>query len=186
MCDMTHSYVWHGSFICVTWLVHMCDMARLYVYGLTRSYVRHDAFICVAWLIHKDVAKVLPWDAPAAPARCDMTRSCVWHDSFICVTWLLHVCYMWCISLICVTWLIHMYDMRHSHVQNDWSTNAEEVCWKLWHNSFVCVTQLIQMWRDLFIFDMTHSHNDLDGGVGIKLGIHLIFQNQKPTSILNK
>jgi len=23
MCDLTHSYVWHDSFICVTWLIHM-------------------------------------------------------------------------------------------------------------------------------------------------------------------
>jgi len=28
MCNMTHSCVWHGSFICVTWLIHMRDMAH--------------------------------------------------------------------------------------------------------------------------------------------------------------
>ena len=44
MCDMTHSCVWHGSFICVTWLIHMCDK--------THSYVWQDSFICVTWLIH--------------------------------------------------------------------------------------------------------------------------------------
>ena len=32
---MTHSYVWHDSFICVTWLIHMCDM--------THSYVCHES-----------------------------------------------------------------------------------------------------------------------------------------------
>ena len=67
---ITHLSVWHGSFICVTWLIHMCDMAY--------SYVRHDCFICVTWLIH----------------MCDMTHvddSCqcewlmsVWQDSFVC------------------------------------------------------------------------------------------------------
>jgi len=31
--------VWHDTFICVTWLNHMCDM--------THSYMRHDPFICV-------------------------------------------------------------------------------------------------------------------------------------------
>jgi len=36
--------VWHDSFICVTWLIHMCDM--------THSYVWHDSFICVTWLMH--------------------------------------------------------------------------------------------------------------------------------------
>jgi len=44
MCDMPHSYVWHGSFICVTCLIHTCDMAH--------SYVWHGSFICVTWLIH--------------------------------------------------------------------------------------------------------------------------------------
>ena len=68
MCDMTHSYVWHDSFICVTRLINMCDM--------TRSYVWHDSFICVTWLIH----------------MCDMTDSYVRHDSFICVKWLIHMC----------------------------------------------------------------------------------------------
>ena len=28
---MAFSYVWHDSFICVTWLVHMCDMTHSYV-----------------------------------------------------------------------------------------------------------------------------------------------------------
>ena len=36
--------LWHDLFICVTWLIHMCDMSR--------SYVWHDSFICVTWLIH--------------------------------------------------------------------------------------------------------------------------------------
>ena len=62
MCDMTHSYVyhdsvivwndsfilqhhvWHDSFTCVTWLIHMCDM--------THPYVWHDSFIRLIWLIH--------------------------------------------------------------------------------------------------------------------------------------
>ena len=80
---MTHSYVWHDSFICVTWLIHMCDM--------THSYVWHDSFICVTWLIH----------------MYDMTHSYAWRDSFICVTWLIQMCdmtlsYVWHNSFMCV------------------------------------------------------------------------------------
>jgi len=41
---MTHSYVWHGLKIFVTWLIHVCDM--------TRSSVWYDSFIHVIWLIH--------------------------------------------------------------------------------------------------------------------------------------
>jgi len=65
---MTHSYVGHDSFICVPWLIHMCDM--------THSDVWHDSFICATWLLH----------------MCDMTHSSTWHDSIVCMTWLIHTC----------------------------------------------------------------------------------------------
>jgi len=130
--------VWHDSFICVTWLIHMCDM--------THSYVWHDSFICVTWLLFECVTCLIH----------------AWHDSFIrdsviCVTWLIHICDMthsymtrhhtglivthW---FICVTWLTCMCDMTRSYA---------------WHDSFICVTWLIYM------CDMTHTHliNDLNG-----------------------
>jgi len=59
---MTHSYVWHDSFIYMTLLIYTCDM--------THSYVWHDAFTRVTWLIH----------------ICDMTHSHVWYASFMCGT----------------------------------------------------------------------------------------------------
>jgi len=57
MNSLYHSYEWHDQFICVTALVHTCDMAH--------SYAWHDSFICVTWLIH----------------TCDMTHSYAWHAS---------------------------------------------------------------------------------------------------------
>jgi len=39
MCNITHSCVWHDSYICATCLTRVCDM--------THPYVRHDSFICV-------------------------------------------------------------------------------------------------------------------------------------------
>jgi len=85
--DMTHSCVWHDSWICVPCLMHICAMIH--------SYVCHESFICVKWLVH----------------MCDMTHLYVWHDWFICVTWLIHICdvthsHVWRDSFICVTWLI--------------------------------------------------------------------------------
>jgi len=62
------SYVRHDTFICVMWLMHMCDM--------THSYMGHDSFICMTWLSH----------------MCNMTHSCVWHDSFIRATRHFHKC----------------------------------------------------------------------------------------------
>ena len=74
----SHVYVWHASFISVTWLVHMCDTASLMhmcMWDMPHSYVWDDTFVRVPWHIH----------------MCDMPHSYVWHDSFICVTWLIHI-----------------------------------------------------------------------------------------------
>jgi len=70
---MAHSFVGHGSFMCVTWLFHMQDM--------THSYARHDSFTCETWLIH----------------MCNITQCvcvCV-HESMcvcVCVCVCFHVC----------------------------------------------------------------------------------------------
>jgi len=83
--DMTLSYVWHVSFMRVTWLItyvchgwfmsvtwfiNVCDMAHWCVW--------RDAMVVVSWLIHP----------------CDVTHAYVCHDSFICATWLIHTCDM--------------------------------------------------------------------------------------------
>jgi len=49
MCDMTHWYVWHDSFICVTrltWLICV-DMSDVSI-----TCRMHDSFTRVTWLIH--------------------------------------------------------------------------------------------------------------------------------------
>jgi len=38
VCDMTPAHVWHESFICVVWLIQMCDMTED-VCGMTHEYV---------------------------------------------------------------------------------------------------------------------------------------------------
>ena len=48
------SHVWHDSFTCVIWFIHICDKSH--------SHVWQDSFTCVTWLIH----------------MCDMTPSHVW------------------------------------------------------------------------------------------------------------
>jgi len=70
MCDMTHSYAWYKSFICVTRLIHMCNGTRSYAWhdsfmcDKAHSYVCPNSFICDTGLIH----------------MCATTHSCVWHD----------------------------------------------------------------------------------------------------------
>jgi len=126
MGDMTHSFVWHDSFICVTWLI--------YLWNMTHWYGWHASFICVTGLIHMG----------------DMTHSAVCHDSFICVTWLIHLCAMthsngWPHSFLCVTWRMLKRDMAHayeamSHVTHrlesvptyEWAMSSIQVRQKTW------------------------------------------------------
>jgi len=145
-CDMTHSYVRRDPFFCVTWLIHMCDLAafgsvnRSHT-GLAVWHAQDDSFICETWLIH----------------ACDVPHSYMWHHLFKSVTWLMtafgsmispdtglavDMCdmthsYVWRDAFFCVTWPIHMCDTTQSYV---------------WHDLSICVTWLIHT------CDMTHSY----------------------------
>jgi len=116
MCDMTYSCVLkRDPYICVTWLMHTCEITRTYeIRSLRWSVVKcvthtnepwlscalgHASFVCVTWLIHiRDMANAHVWHDP-----CNATFSCagtwciraqciiyayVWHDQYIYVTWL--------------------------------------------------------------------------------------------------
>jgi len=139
MCDMTHSYVWHDSFICVwrdifirvTWLIDMCDITpwdaqhdscRCVICSDT-AMIHHSVSICVTWLIYM-CATWLVHFVTWLSYVCDVTRSYVWHDSFICVWRDSFICVTWLIYM-CVTWLIHTCDVTH---------------WNVWHVSLICVT----------------------------------------------
>ena len=119
--DMIYSCVWHGSFMCVTWLIHVIDMTHLYAFTCvtwvqtmwgrwkwTTSYIRHDWFKCVTWLIYvcdmthlyafTCVTWLITWELTQSRGDgngllhiYDMTHSCVWHGSFMCVTWLTYL-----------------------------------------------------------------------------------------------
>ena len=143
---MTHSYVWHDSFICVTWLIHMCDM--------THSYVWHDSFICVTWLIRMcDVTEFIcgTW----------LNRMCVgvekqrlrranhpWHDSFVCA-----------VKLIRMRDLTHLYVCRPRTAVV--SKRRSPVTWLhsyVCHVSFVRVTWLICMCVGFEMQRFRHIH----------------------------
>ena len=69
-------YVWHDSFIYVTWRIHMC--------GMTHSCVWHGSFICVTWLTH--MCDTFTYDTGSVVGRCLNYTTC-----FICVAWLIHM-----------------------------------------------------------------------------------------------
>jgi len=136
--DTTHSYVWHGSFICVTWLIHVCDM--------TYSCVQHESFVCMTYMWHDSLKCSI-----SLIRMSDVIHSYVRHDSFMCVTWLLHMCDMtqWRGSFICVTCLIYLRDMTHSNIRYHSFVWLIHICdMKEWHGSFICVTWLIDAWCD--------------------------------------
>jgi len=124
MCDITHSCVWHDSFIWVTWLFLLCHT--------NHSYVWHNLFICVTRLINMyDMTHLYPWPDSLTCMTwhvdvCDITHShsCVWHDSMICVTWLIDMSNLthWCV------W-------HHSFIQR--ILNRLRVY--AWHNSSICL-----------------------------------------------
>ena len=180
MCAMAHSYVWHISFICVTWL-NIRDM--------THSYVRYDSFIFVTWLVHMcDMTQSYVW---WLIHMYDMTQSYVWHhvygwhDSFICMTRLIPMCdmnhsYMRHDSFISVTWLIHMceHDTTHFHAWHDSHVYA-------WHASFkshtwtIPVTHMHAPWLNhmhhttIHMHDMTHSYVWHDSFIRVTWLIHM-------------
>ena len=167
-CEMTHC-VWHGSSICVTWLVHTNVKRRVHVCDVTHSYVWHDSFAYVVWLIQ----------------TCDTTHSCVWHDPFfldvydtsdktcvhVCVTWLVRMCGISRTNGSCHTHYVYMmgshtpymHDIAHSYVMYDIGDMTHYVTWRfhiwrmcdpthsymihaVWHESLICVTWLIDLW----------------------------------------
>ena len=164
MCDVTHSYTWHGSFIysqratffclspcpvCVTWLIHMCDV--------THSYVWRDSFICMTWLIHIQPTSDISLSVSMS-RLCYMIHSYVWRDPF----------HMSRDPITHVTCLVHMWDMTHPYTVDSPSafTMCDMIHSYMWRDSFICVTWPIQMWRDsithvtchIRMWDMTHSY----------------------------
>jgi len=74
---LSRAYVWHqahcDALICVTRLIHMCEMKWLiHMCDMTHSYVWHDLYIRVMWLTHSDHMCDMTC---RALAMCDMTHS---------------------------------------------------------------------------------------------------------------
>ena len=78
-CDMTHWYFWHGSSICVTWLVHTRDMTHSFVW-MTQS--------CVSWSLYWVVCV------------CVCAYACVCVHVCVCVC--AHKCMCVCACSVCV------------------------------------------------------------------------------------
>jgi len=120
---MSHdSHVWHDSFICVSRLIHACDMTDAYVwwFGLmhisymsytscmTHSYAWHNSFLYVTWLIciFKMIQDVVRKDIAIALG---ISRA---RGMFVIYQYVCHisVC-LWYISMFVI------YHMSHTHTR---------------------------------------------------------------------
>ena len=75
----TVATTWHITR--ATWHIHVWD--------LTHTYVRHDSFICVSWLLHTTTHSYVwhNFSNPRLIHMWDMTHTSVRHNLFTCVTW---------------------------------------------------------------------------------------------------
>jgi len=135
--------VWHDSFICVTWRIHMCDM--------THSYVWHDSFICVthsyAW--HDSIARVIYREGilgvlPAVALHNTIWLIHVWYDSIMCVI------HLWSISGVAwrsVAWRCWLVNTQKSHMYiQETYTYSKETC-KYSKESYTNNSSDVALWR---------------------------------------
>jgi len=186
--------VWHDSFICVTWLIHMCDM--------THSYVWHDSFICVTcvtWLIHVCKTRLIQmWCVCACVRVCAGVCMCVCMCMCACAHGFMCMCvciYEYVYVRVCMyTWILHMWDMTLCHMCCYVLVGSlGGACGCVWvymnmcmymyvciHESFICGTWLIRtcdttlscerkkernMWCCVFLSYVTHSYVRHNSGI---------------------
>jgi len=131
---MTHSYVWHDSFIRVRDFTHIYDM----------SHMCDDPYMCVARLVY--VAGVRR--SPRIGERLQRSR--------MLITTIVYYVHVWHDSFVRVAWLIYLSDMSHSCVGHDpfffhrsalESTANARGCWWLPSSARSPSTASMSHWR---------------------------------------
>jgi len=156
MCDMTHSHVWHAIHrICV-----------IYEWQYAHKYVWYGAFICVIWLIHMCDTPFIEYAWYTSDNMliymCDMAHSYVWCDSFTCVTChssdmrdidetIRSFVYVRHAPFICVMCRYIYTCTAHPNAKHEGNT-FDIAHLYVWHVPYICVTRPIHVW------DMARSY----------------------------
>ena len=136
-CDMTHSYVWHDSCICMPHLHAWFDL-QIRVQGLRSlcTYTTwHDSSIRVTWPIHiRDSTHRFAFKVFTVNVLTlyDMTHSYVWHDSCMCMPHL-HA------------WLDSQIRVQGLHSQCTYTAWAPAASWD-WSASWMCISKSYSAW----------------------------------------
>ena len=134
-------HVWHDSFICVAWLIPMCDM--------TYSYVWHGFNICVTCLVH-----VL---LQATGTRIHMYN--VWSVTHMSRIWYVtHVSHIWSVTQI-HTYVTHMSHMWYvTHMSHKFTHMRDMSHLYVWRNLFLCGMSYMKCHTDSHICHTYVTH----------------------------
>jgi len=128
--SIPYSFVWHDSFVCLPWILHLCVTWLLHVWDTTSTHI------------------VIPAGADTASAG-PMAYLYVSHDSFTWVTWLVHV---WdvshitcatrlsCARLICDMSYVHDWYIIRAHIRDI----SDKMIWDMIR--ITCAMQTTDMW----------------------------------------
>jgi len=173
MCAMTHSDVWHDSFICAIWLFHMCDMTHSSCVWRDLFNVTHSTWLIQRDFIQRDFFNLLSaisgtmperWKIEPAKnhktlmgmsAKAVMTSDCCrmlptkWYFCAPYACELASVC-MWVCVWLCACVLVSLHVVRRdSFICVTWLIHMCDVIHVyLW---LICVYKRVGMWYDCFI-----------------------------------
>jgi len=133
MCDMTHPYALNDASICVTWLIHTCDM--------THSYVWHVIHTC-------DMNHLQQWYPPQL-----RTRACQTHTNESHHIWVRHVTYRRVMAHVNVSWNESWYTWMcygmshgtHERVMESVMVHMD-VSWNVSWHTWMCRTWVCRTW----------------------------------------
>ena len=159
--NMTDSYMGHGSFICATWLIRMCDMSTC----VTRrqSYVRHDSVVQTGCKLH---VEALDFDTNLAhmnASRCTQEGvmpqiALDFGKALVLGLVTSHCLYEWAVSHIWLRHVTHMNESRHACIK--WLETIREAEAVLWVSHVTQMTESRHTYDWLrHTYDCIMSHN---------------------------